>query len=374
MDIKAVAAAGESERIRELQRQLTLLKLQQRVTRALRHATRTIADGVAWKALRYDRMAIAVLGQGRRVGRLALGIGFDTEAAMLKAYWDLGVLALHNDLTNTLRHGDLTLVRWPSGGELEADVKEVKAGRVDPDSAQMRRIGDVIAFLQKGEHPTLADGRPLRVLRLPQRYRTHQANLASVIHRARRVGFAWESPSPCLAIMAVDFGRAGGQIRRVVGRGHAEMERRLGWWRAGSLEPFVWTSSLQRMDDRRNTIASIAPVTIFRMPPEDVVDVLLGFVDYVVYLNDSVLGRIFARHGIKVKIARPPQSERVFLEAERGTRGVGVPGAARVQMMLELMTPASLVTLVSANLDAAQGATIDQRWIVVFEHEAAVWS
>jgi hypothetical protein len=340
----------------------------------LRHAIRTIADGVAWKALRYDRLAIAVLGQGRRVGKLATGRGLDKELNRIEVYWQHGILALHNDLTNVLRHGDLTIVRWPADNELQADVIEVKAGRANPQSAQMRRIADVLAFLQTGSHPTLAQGQPLRALRMPDRYRTHQASLAAVIQRARRHAFAWEAPAACLAIMAVDFDRTRGhEIAKIVEPRHAKMEKHLGWWKPGLAQPFVWSSALQRMTDRHSSVPSIAPVTIFRMPAKDVVDVLLGYVDYVVYLNDRVLEQIFARHGIQVRIARPPESEKTFLLAERGARWVGVPGATRVQMMLELMTSASLVKLVEANLDAAARSTVNENWIVVFADEAAVW-
>src|SRR5205823_254241 len=195
--------------------------------RGLQHALRRIADGLAWKALRYDRLAIAVFGQGRRVGRLAGGVGFDAELAAMESFWERGILAIHNDMTNVLRHGDLTAVRWPRSGDLEVDVVEVKAGRADPDSAQMRRIAAAIEFLQKGEHPSLADGERLTALRLPQRYRTFQTGLRDVIGKARRKGFAWVSPSPAIAIMVMDFTRAGGHVPEIVQPAYAAMQARL---------------------------------------------------------------------------------------------------------------------------------------------------
>jgi hypothetical protein len=326
-----------------------------------------------WKALRYDRLAITVLGQGRRVGRLAAGSGLDAELNAMGSFWERGILTLHNDLTNVLRHGDLTVVRWPRSGDLEADIIEVKAGRADPSSAQMRRLDSVIEFLQKGEHPTLAQGERLAALRLPQRYRTFLAPLRDLIANAHRKGFAWVSPSPCIALIAIDLTRTAGRVQEIAKPGHEQMERRLGWWAPGRRLPFVWTSGLRRMHDRRNTIAGIAPFSIFPLAPADVADLLLGFIDYGVYLNDEVLELMFARERIQVRVARPPESERVFLVAELGKRGIGVTAVQRAQLMIELMTPATLITSVRGTLEASANRDDLPRWLVVFADESSVW-
>jgi hypothetical protein len=43
------------------------------------HALRCVGDGIAWRTLDYDRRAIAVLGDGHRVGRLADDVGLAAE-------------------------------------------------------------------------------------------------------------------------------------------------------------------------------------------------------------------------------------------------------------------------------------------------------
>lgn len=381
-EIKAAVESDRREEVLEKQRLLEIVKRQEHVLAGIQHALRCVADGIAWKALRYDRLAIAVFGRGRRVGRLAEGVGFTVELQQLGAFWDRGILALHNDLTNVLRHGDLTVLRWPSHGELEAEVIEVKTGRVDPNSAQLRRIDAAIEFLQKGIHPTLADGGPLAAIRLRQRYRTFQTDLVALLSKVRRTGFGWISPSPCLAVMAVDLTAISGRVHEVVepGRAHevvepgrARMEQRLKWWSPGRLEPIVWSAGLRRMFDRTNTVAAIAPFSIFRMPAAEVADLLLGYVDYVVYLNTEVLEAMFAARGLKAQVARPPESLETFLSAGRGSGGMTTPATLRAQMMIELMTPATLITAVEESISAARRRTDNAQLMVVFDDESSVW-
>jgi hypothetical protein len=60
-----------------------------RVQVALGAHTRAIADGLVWKALRYDRAAITILGDGTRVDRLADdGIGLQAELHQLGVLWE----------------------------------------------------------------------------------------------------------------------------------------------------------------------------------------------------------------------------------------------------------------------------------------------
>ena len=371
-EIRDVVPMSDRTRLIELQGRLTELKLAQKVFPAIHHALRTIADGIAWKALRYDRLGVAVLGRGRRVGHLASGVGFTTEMNWIEAYWKEGILALHNDLTNVLRHGDLTLVRWPAAGELEADVVEIKTGRVDLTSRQFRRIADAIGFLRDGRHPSLAEGSALVAHRLAAPYLTHQEDLAQVLASARQEGFAWRSLSPSVAIMATwipgiaERGMSVAQERMV-------MEEALGWWSGPpDSHPFVWSATHRRLRDRDETVAAIAPSTIFRLPAEDIADLLLGFIDYVTYFNSTVLERDFAARGLSVEVARPPDSEHRFLTAVRPSGSIVVPAHVREQLMVELMTPETLIAAIEGAF-AAAGAREPAAHSMVVLDESTTW-
>ncbi len=371
-EIREVVATSDRMRLIELQRRLAELKLAQKVFPAIHHALRTIADGIAWKALRYDRLGIAVLGRGRRVGHLASGVGFATEMNWIEAYWKQGILALHNDLTNVLRHGDLTLVRWPAAGELEADVVEIKTGHVDPTSRQFRRIADAMGFLRDGQHPTLAEGGALVAHRLAAPYVTHHDELVHVLASARHEGFAWRQLSPSVAIM-------GAWIPGIAQRGMSVVQQRtvmevaLGWWSGPpDTYPFVWSAAHRRLRDRDETVPAIAPCTIFRLPPEDIADLLLGFIDYVTYFNPTVLERDFAGRGLSVQVARPPDSELRFLTAVRPSGSIVVPAHVREQLMVELMTPATLITAIEGAFATAGAREPDAHSMVVLD-ESATW-
>jgi len=82
---------------------------------------------------------------------------------------------------------------------------------------------------------------------------------------------------------------------------------------------------------------------------------------------------MFAREGIQAGVARPPESERLFLTATRGRAQIQVPAALRQQMMIELMTPASLIVSVKGALAAAARQTDRPKWFVVFADESSVW-
>lgn len=140
--------------VREQQDHIGRLGRKIATQQALQSVLRTVGDGLAWKALGYDRAAITVLGNGTRVDRLASAEGLESELAVLEEYWDRGVFAIHNDITGCLKHGDVTAV-FSSG---RREVVEVKATEEpSPNSPQMRRLTDTTSLINQRRH-TFADG------------------------------------------------------------------------------------------------------------------------------------------------------------------------------------------------------------------------
>jgi hypothetical protein len=125
---------------------LTGSKRLEQIQLALQFLLRSIGDGLAWKALGYDRRAISVIGRGERVAWLSESVGWQAEIAALEHFWSRGELAIHNDMTNCLRHGDLTVV---SPGRRTVELYEGKtAGKEDP--RQTERMEEVVATLGQG--------------------------------------------------------------------------------------------------------------------------------------------------------------------------------------------------------------------------------
>src|SRR6266487_1170678 len=96
----ACAEPKPIEAIREQQVLLDRVVNQEATLKAVHHLIRAVGDGIAWRALRYDRRAFTVLGDGERVGRVASGIGLDAELTALATLWeDERQFAIHNDVT-----------------------------------------------------------------------------------------------------------------------------------------------------------------------------------------------------------------------------------------------------------------------------------
>lgn len=349
--------------IKEQQELLKRVARQELVADAMQHTLRQIGDGIVWRALRYDRRAITVLGDGHRVGRLADGIGLDAELAELGRLWEEEqVFAIHNDLTNCLRHGDLTAIRHGKSG-IDVTVIEVKASARRDDS-QLQRLANAIE--------TLADER--RFDFVPTRYRTFLSNLPALIADAKRRGHAWSRLAPYLLVGAVDYRVCAGRESELLTPRVADMRARVGWF-DGPSQTLDWTASLRRMRDRRESFSSLAPLTIFPLAAEDVADLVMGFLDLSMNLNLDILERTLGGDDLSVRVARPPESERLFLEARRGRNGVLVPPHLREQMMTELTTPHTVRKGIETVLNRQQTTpeTANDSTLVVFADEQRVW-
>jgi hypothetical protein len=344
-----------------------------RAAKALLSLYRSVADALAWRALRFDRSAIAALGNGQRVGRLASGAGLDAELRELALRWDEDhIFAIHNDITNCLRHGDVTAIRR-TGSHVEVGLIEIKAGRQPPASSpQMRRLEMVVALLQRGSHPLAAEGRPLRVDRVPGPYRTYLDTLRALMPKARRDGYAAARPTPSLVIEVMDeqVVLAGDKPASAYGE---EMRATLAWNDRSELLRF--SSGARILRDRRHAFSQLAPLALLPLDAGDLADLLLGRLGYVVTLHLRALEQTFEQHGIAAKVARRPAARHTFLEATDGPRSVRVPAYVREQMLIELMTPATLVGAVRWLLDNLSDADDEpMNWILGWETEANVWN
>jgi hypothetical protein len=126
--------------IRSFQNDLNAVDHRLSVQKALLQILRMLGDALVWRVLRFDRTAIAVLGDGQRVGRLSSLEGRRKELETIGALWDQrGTFAILNDVTNCLRRGDITSVSGIGARELSVGVAEIKRVQV-PQRATAARI------------------------------------------------------------------------------------------------------------------------------------------------------------------------------------------------------------------------------------------
>jgi hypothetical protein len=331
-----------------------------------------IGDGLAWKCLGHDRAAITILGRGERVAWLSDGAGWEAEASALEHQHRAGHFALLNDLTTCLRHGDITVIE----PERRA-IYEVKAGGLAPDdSAQMTRLREAVDFVNTGV--TEIDGEEGGFIRCTQRYRTHLAQVPSLLRRAQEQGSASATVSPCQFVVVHDmrFFRSETDLPKLASADAARDAT--GWPKSDVI--LDSSTTIRRMRDRHHSFATLAPISIYPFPADQVCDLLHGWLNVSTLVNVSLLARSLARHGIAAEAIAPPASEEAFLRVLKRTGpGTGVEGTVaahqREMMMLELMTPVTLRAGIDALVDHVAAGTSDpQRQMVFWADEASTWN
>jgi hypothetical protein len=334
----------------------------------LQHVARCIADGLAWRLLAADRRALTILGDRPRVGRLADGAGFEEELHQIEEHARLGQLAIHNDLTNCLREGDLTVfaANWPP---TVVGLQEVKAG-VDAAlpariNARARRQSDRLAhklqILRNNHDPSAGDGVGARILSLPITYHTHLDALAPMLEQARRRGYVDDVVADGVHVSVVDYGSMRDVQRLVKWQARDPIAA---WGELPADRRIQGSSFVRRYEDRRSdhrTYQAIAPVSLFPVSPEDVVDVLLGRIDIVATYRFDAIEAAFAARGIHARCAGPATWNAQLLTATRGDVTVKVPPHLGHQLTQELTTLECLVDIVEALIDlTADGLSTDE--------------
>lgn len=340
-----------------------------RVQAALSAHLRAIADGLVWKAVQYDRAAIQVFGRGTRVDRLADdGVGLQAELEALGELWEQErAFTVHNDLTTVLRHGDLTTLR-PEEGRVE--VREIKAGRrAGSQSKQIARLTAATELINHGLATDPQTGATLTLHRLPVEYRTSLDLLAGAIDEARVSGYATQTIGTMQQLTVIDY-RVWAGREDELGEHHRAVTGARGWGPAQ--KTFDWMSSMRRIRDRRHSFGSLAPLSIFPAPAEDLADLILGPLEMHTSVRFDLLEEAFKARGMTATVDFPNGNDR-FLVAHRGATGVEIPAALREQMMFELMTPKTLLDMVEAMLDIIERSPLDLASSTVGCDESAAW-
>lgn len=353
--------------IKRQQRVVADLELALRCLKAIAHAWRCVGDGMAWKALRYDRAAISVLGSGKRVGRLTDRIGLDAELeAITERWWQQGSFAVHNDLTNCLRTGDLTCPFEPGNS---VTIQEVKAGNA-VRSAQTKAAEERIAML-RDRHGVWSTGDRARVQRYSVQMRTGLLELRQLLAAARVDGYAASRIHSGLVVVAVDprvsLGEPGIDVM-------SELESaRAGWFDDPRISQTV--TMVRRIRERRVQFPYLAPLTIYPLPPIDIAELLLGPLEYVSTLHHPSIEREFAAVGIHATIPLRGRGARDrLLRAERDDAIVDLPALVAEQMLTELVMPSCLVAAVAAMLDTIDAGGAEGNIVVALDEQRSVWS
>ena len=140
-----VATGAVQERIKRAQSLWEYMQDGESAARWFAERLRSIGDGVAWRFLRYDRVALRLLAEHEPISTPQLGRGLVTEVSELVRFNEREERpALLNSVTNFLRIGDITT--YDQGTDVPTLVEVKTSGNV---TARTRRQGQYRSIVQE---------------------------------------------------------------------------------------------------------------------------------------------------------------------------------------------------------------------------------
>ena len=280
-------ALALQERRTEVIRAITEGDLGQReplalVTKAL-FTIRGIADGIAWRAVDYNRLVIRQLSQHPSTGYLEA----DSFASELTAahQWveQTGDVVVINDLTNCLRFADLTTVNAKG-----ITLHEVKAGRGSARSGhtsrQRRAVERRINLLRQGRAES-PGGDLVTLVRPKVDARNHIAAVARLIEDSREGGSVTARLTPALAAQVV----RPNLFTSVVPAANPFDEE----------DPVIIDSTLTLFD---LWSPNMPPLSVFPYPIGDRTAVMLGLAIVIAYCNLREVVAVLEQRGLTAKL------------------------------------------------------------------------
>ena len=169
--------------------------------RAHANCIRAIGDGIAWRALNYDRAALRALS-GKAAKQQILEQGTINELHQWSYAFDTGQgLAIFNALTNSLAIGDVTLAKNDHSVEIiEVKSSDTGSSRV---SRQKQKMTEVTDLLKNGKG-TL-EGQEISIVKLAASPQNDLGALFALLEEAGRTGFSGKRINEWCYLEAFDF-------------------------------------------------------------------------------------------------------------------------------------------------------------------------
>lgn len=233
------------------------------VYKAERRAFKQIADGIAWRYLGFNRSVLRKLADHQNTGFLNPGFVKEVEEAKAITLTKTGYVLL-NDITNYLRHGDLTVIK-PG----EVSFAEIKTSNVKSSSKikQRNKLDALISQLNQNRYNVGNDVG--EVFLVPGKVLNFLPQVQNVIKQAQKSeqGFYATKLSPYLWVKVIDATKV------------AEYKNKYGKNPALQKPPFRRSkliapiSSITLFD---TFSPNVAPFTVFPFSEEIIVDIILA--------------------------------------------------------------------------------------------------
>jgi hypothetical protein len=364
--IKELEDATASENVSEnLASDIKLAKRELFYYRAYSNLIRVIGDGVAWRALDFDRAVLRVLGEGA-TKHSVISDGLIQELREWSYQFDFGKgVAILNSLTNCLVIGDVTLVKPDDSIEIiEVKTSDVKSRRI---TRQKQKLREVVTLLNDGSID--ADGRKVEVEIMDLIPSTWLDELSHLLRRASKDGWSAQRVSRSCYIECFDA-RALGEMAAVYKSMAAVREKRTSDWLR---DDFVFDMmSLDILSYSPNC----APFSVYPFDSRTCIDLLTANKWFVSYLNLSQIAREFIERGWTVKGLAPeliPNGDReTALAVSKGGLTIHVPPAHMMRMQMELLKPSVVIDECESRFRQGPGGSSGLA-LTIYAGESKLW-
>jgi hypothetical protein len=261
---------------------------------------RQIMDSIVWRVLNYDRILIQQLSEHHQTGNVDNTTIGDLDLAY-KIIEDENQIVIVNDLTTTLRFGDLTII-----GKNENYILETKYGKGSAKDSrairQKRRLDELFNFVNTGKR--LREDEYVQVFRASCAMRSYHHALRLAIEELKQKGSHESYLTDCLILRLL----------------HTNIEpkdspnKKLRWSTPHQLH-------LSNFDAFFDPKPRLVPYGVFPLSDRDCFDLLTSNLLFATSLNFDILQDKYSKVGINFEIPNPSKKEIDFyLQANIGSR------------------------------------------------------
>jgi len=296
LKIKAELSALENKKILSLQKHVFIHEQLIRISR-------TIADGIAWRSLNYNRTFLSSSSRGYAAGDPNVGGKSKPELDWAcRIFSKFNSILLINDLTRFLRVGDLTEIR-PDKKIILHEVKGrkliniysiKKKGLNKKLTQQEERLLELqkIAVTNSAE----IDGKITRTMQLQTSLKTHVGKVHNLIKKSKNEIYSSQLIESFLTIDITNF-RAVSQAKNF---NFDELKTKLVLQESDKLilhsnwDSFFW-------DIQGNFLRTMLPYSIFPLSSKDCTHLMSGHYLLKTYLNINSLKSSFIEAGYEIE-------------------------------------------------------------------------
>jgi hypothetical protein len=363
LEASSVSTSGKDE----IEREVAFCERERFFHRMYANAIRAIGDGIAWRALGYDRAVMRLLGERQTKQHLS-SEGTVQELREWSYHFETGSgIAILNALTNCLAMGDVTVVKEDESVE----IVEVKSSKTKSSRKirQKHAMSEVVTLIATGEGKN--EERDVQIEEIPIKPRHSLKKLEDLLDEAGNRGWAAKRLTDYLYVEAFDFRKikALEDVRELTEK---VRQAAIGEWeKRGDL--IIDMNSLDIIAYSPNS----APFSVFPFKARTCVELLIGAKFYVSFLNLSVIENEFVNSGWTLekdfKTRAQEGLQESIIDLRKGPFHCNVPPADLMRMQMETLDPKTLISAIEWKY--RQGPT-QGTWflLAVYDEERKMWN